>query len=127
MASPYGKADAEIGGKDYRLVFDFGAMAAIENHPYGSPFQVLAKELSPNEDGSPKEDMKLSTAALLLWGCFRAKHSAVTFNQAGEMLLGDDNEAATAALLECLANAFPQGGEEENPRKRAKVGIGTSS
>jgi hypothetical protein len=126
MAAPYGKANVEIGGKDYTLVFNFGAMAAIENHPYGAPFQSLAKELAPNEDGSPKDDMKLSTAALLLWGCFRAKHAHVSFDQSGEMLLGDDASAAVGGLMECLANAFPDG-EVENPPKRAKAGTGTSS
>jgi hypothetical protein len=126
MAAPYGKASAEIGGRDYTLVFNFGAMAAIENHPYGAPFQTLATELSPNEDGSPKADVKLSTAALLLWGCLRAKHANISFDQAGEMLLGDDASNAIGGLMECLSNAFPQG-DVENPPKRAKAGTGTSS
>lgn len=126
MTAPFGKASAEIGGKDYTLVFNFGAMAAIENHPYGAPFQTFAKEMSPNEDGSPKEDMKLSTAALLLWGCFRAKHPNISFDDAGEMLLSDDANEAIGALMECLSNAFPSG-EVENPRKRAKAGAGASS
>lgn len=127
MGAPFGKADAEIGGKVYHLVFNFGAMAAIERHPYGCPFQLLAQELAPNEDGSPKADLKISTAALLLYGCFRAKHPNVSFEQAGEMLLDADNaEAAMNGLLSCLADAFPQG-ESENPRKPAKAGTGTRS
>lgn len=126
MGAPFGKSDAEIDGKTYHLVFNFGAMAAIERHPYGCSFNLLAAELAPNEDGTPKADMKISTAALLLWGCLRAKHSTVSFDQAGEMLLGDGADAAVQGLLSCLSDAFPQG-EKENPRKRAKAGTGTSS
>jgi hypothetical protein len=125
MAAPFGKAEAEIEGKDYNLVFNFGAMAAIERHPYGCSFQNLAAELSPNEDGSPKTDLRISTAALLLWGCLRAKHPHVSFDRAGEMLLGPDAELATAGLLSCLADAFPD--EKGNPPKRAKAGTGTNS
>jgi hypothetical protein len=126
MAAPFGKADAEIEGKVYSLVFNFGAMAAIENHPYGGPFQGIAAELAPNEDGTPKADIKISTAALLLWGCLRAKHSTVTFDQAGAMLLGENADAAVAGLLECMGNAFPDG-DVANPPKRAKAGAGTNS
>lgn len=124
--APFGKAQAEIGGKVLNLVFNFGAMAAIEQHPFGRSFQLIAAELAPNEDGSPKADLKISTAALLLWGCLRAKHSTVSYDAAGEMLLGEDADKAIAGLLECLGNAFPQG-EEANPPKRAKAGIGTNS
>ena len=127
MAAPFGKAQAEIGGKVYNLVFDFGAMAAIERHPYGCSFQQISLELAPNEDGSPKTDLRISTAALLLWGCLRAKHSAVSFNEAGEMLLGEDGEAITNAMLECMTSAFPDPGEKANPPKRAKAGTGTNS
>ena len=127
MAAPFGRAEAKVDGKDYHLVFNFGAMAAIERHPYGSSFQSLAAELAPNEDGSPKADLKVSTAALLLWGCLRAKHPHVSFDAAGEMILGDDGNAAIAALLECLGDAFPSGDEEKNPPKRAKAGAGTNS
>jgi hypothetical protein len=125
--APFGKAQAEIGGKDYTLVFNFGAMAAIEQHPYGGPFQLIAAELAPNEDGSPKTDLKISTAALLLWGCLRAKHSTVSYDAAGEMLLGDADGAAIAGLLECLGNAFPDVETAANPPKRAKAGTGTAS
>lgn len=125
MTAPFGRAEAEIEGKNYTLVFNFGAMAAIERHPYGCSFQSLAAELSPNEDGSPKADLKISTAALLLWGCLRAKHSHVSFDQAGEMLLGPDADGAIAGLLACLADAFPE--SNENPPKRAKAGAGTIS
>jgi hypothetical protein len=125
MAAPFGRAEAEIEGKNYTLVFNFGAMAAVERHPLGCPFQALAAELSPNEDGSPKTEIRVSTAALLLWGCLRAKHSHVSFEQAGEMLLGDGAEAATAGLLACLADAFPEA--KGNPPKRAKAGAGTNS
>lgn len=124
MAAPFGRAEARIEGKDYTLVFNFGAMAAIERHPYGCSFQLLAQELSPNEDGSPKTDLKISTAALLLWGCLRAKHPHVSFDEAGEMLLGD-RDAATAGLMACLSDAFPE--SAANPRKRAKAGAGTNS
>lgn len=125
MAAPFGKAEAEIEGKAYSLVFNFGAMAAIERHPLGCSFQSLAAELAPNEDGSPKADLKISTAALLLWGCLRAKHSTVGFERAGEMLMGPDSEAAVAGLLACLADAFPD--STGNPQKRAKAGTGTTS
>jgi hypothetical protein len=125
--APFGKAQAEIGGKDFTLIFNFGAMAAIEQHPYGGPFQTIAAELAPNADGSPKTDLKISTAALLLWGCLRAKHSTVSYDAAGEMLLGDQNGAAVAGLLECLGNAFPDVEEAANPPKRAKAGTGTAS
>ena len=125
MAAPFGKAEAEIEGKSYSLVFNFGAMAAIERHPLGCSFQSLAAELAPNEDGSPKTDLRISTAALLLWGCLRAKHPHVSFERAGEILLGDDAESATAGLLACLADAFPE--STGNPQKRAKAGTGTTS
>jgi len=121
MANPfYGEAEAEIGGQRYKLVFNFSAIAAIENHPYGCSFQAIARELSPNDDGSPKSDMKMSLAALLLWGCLRTKHSTVSYDDAGNMLLGEDGETAVQALLECVSKAFPtnEGGGEGNPRKR---------
>jgi hypothetical protein len=124
--APFGKAQAEIDGKVYTLVFNFGAMAAIEQHPFGRSFQLIAAELAPNEDGSPKTDLKISTAALLLWGCLRAKHSTVSYDSAGEMLLGEGADAAVAGLLECLGSAFPQD-DKANPPKRAKVGAGTDS
>jgi hypothetical protein len=120
--APFGKAEAEIGGKDYILVFNFGAMAAIEQKADRS-FQSIAAELSPNEDGTPKPDLKISTAALLLWGCFRAKHPNVSFDAAGEMLLGDEGPKAIEGLLACMANAFPEG-DVANPPKRAKAGAG---
>lgn len=128
MANPlYGEAETVIGGRPHKLVFNFGAMAAIENHPYGRSFQLIAQELSPNEDGSPKTDLKVSTAALLLWGCLRAKHSTVSFDDAGAMLLSDDGQAVTDAMLACLSKAFPAEEPPPNPRKRAKVAVGTNS
>lgn len=118
MANPfYGEADAEIDGRKLRLVFNFSALAAMETRSDRS-FQAIAKELSPNEDGSPKDNLKISTAALLLWGCLRAKHSSVSFDEAGEMLLGEDGGAITEALLECLGRAFPDAVESKNPQKR---------
>lgn len=119
----FGRADARIGGKDYHLVFNFSAMAAMERHPFGTSFPSLAAEFAPDAEG--KVNLRISSAALMLWGCLRAKHPHVSFDEAGEMLLGPDAQSVTEALTLCLADAFP--GESANPPKRAKAGTGKNS
>lgn len=88
------------------------------------PFPSIMKAMAPNEDGGPK-DVMLSLVAGVLWGLLRAKHGNVTYDQAGELMLGGDSEELFNLVNACFEDAFP--GESENPPKRAKAGTGTNS
>lgn len=125
MGAPYGKAQGEIGGKGYTLVFDFGAMAAMERQ-LQMPFQDIMLTLKPNDDGTPRNPM-LSVVAAVVWGLLRAKHSSVTYNEAGALMMGDDAQQLIDLMEACLEDAFPKEAGSANPPKRAKAGTGTNS
>ncbi len=90
-----------------RLVYDFNALAAIE------------ETLGINAlDPALWEDAALMTATRLravLWAGLLADDPDLTIEAVGAMLTPDRIETATEALTAALAASYPDGGEDADP------------
>jgi len=107
-----------LGGKEYHLRLDMGAMAALEDRGF---------ELEALNDYFASGKFSPKRIQAFVWACCQGADDPPSIKDIGRWVDGENFVEVLGKVREVLSSAFPKSKEPPGPRRGAGTGVKSSA